>query len=227
VTYSDSTAAEGTNSYYVTALNAGGESGGSNVIETIVDRTVPTIDYSISPAANSSGWNITTTVVTFHCSDGLSGINTCPQPVTVSSEGAVQHVTGTATDRAGNTASVTVMISLDKTAPVITHTLSAQPNSDGWNNGPITVSFNCTDALSGMAYCSVPQTYSNDGSYSVAGYASDIASNQSEDDVYVRVDQTVPTITYSVSPALNANGWSNSSEVVSFTCSDSMSGVKT
>lgn len=43
----------------------------------------------------------------------------------------------------------------------------------------------------------------------------------------VIIDTTPPTITPSINPAPNANGWNNSPVTVSFTCNDTGSGVKT
>jgi hypothetical protein len=87
-------------------------------------------------------------VVTFACSDALSGVASCAAPVTVSTEGANQQVTGTAVDRADNAASATVTgISIDKTAPAVTYSGNA-----GTYTVDQTVSITCaaTDGLSGI-----------------------------------------------------------------------------
>lgn len=89
----------------------------------IVDATAPTITGSRTPPANGAGWNNGDVTVTFVCGDPSgSGVKTCgPSPQIVSTEGAAQSRTGTATDNAGNTASATVGgISIDKTLPGIT-----------------------------------------------------------------------------------------------------------
>ena len=79
--------------------------------------------------------------MTFTCADAGSGLATgaCPAPVVVTAVG-VTPVTGTVSDRAGNQASVTVTVRLDRTAPVVTLT--------GIPTAPV-----CTtmDALSGVA----------------------------------------------------------------------------
>ncbi|HEY3109314.1 MAG TPA: nidogen-like domain-containing protein [Chloroflexota bacterium] len=113
-----------------------------------IDRAPPTIAGARTPA-NAYGWNNGDVVVTFTCSDALSGVAICPGPTTVSTEAASQQVTGRATDAAGNAASATVTgISVDKTAPTVTY---------GGNAGSYTVdqtvSITClaADALSGLA----------------------------------------------------------------------------
>ena len=78
--------------------------------------------------------------------------------MTVSTEGAKQPIVGTAVDNAGNTANATVLVSIDKTAPSGAASLTPPPNAAGWNNAPVTVHFNCSDALSGVAACSPHQS---------------------------------------------------------------------
>jgi len=51
-TYTDTTAADGTHTYYVTATNAVGASAPSNTISVVVDTTGPTV--TVTPAAGSS-----------------------------------------------------------------------------------------------------------------------------------------------------------------------------
>ena len=43
----------------------------------------------------------------------------------------------------------------------------------------------------------------------------------------VKVDKTAPTVTGTRNPAANANGWNNSNVTVSFSCTDTRSGVRT
>jgi len=82
-----------------------------------IDKTSPIIEAIPNPAPNANGWNNTNVTVSFNASDALSGIFSSSSPATVASEGAGQLVTGTATDRAGNTATVNISINIDKTAP--------------------------------------------------------------------------------------------------------------
>ncbi len=59
--------------------------------------------------------------VSFTANDALSGVASVTDPVTVSTEGTNKSVTGTATDKAGNSASATVSgINIDEKAPTIT-----------------------------------------------------------------------------------------------------------
>ena len=81
------------------------------------DPNAPIITATATPAANANGWHNTDVTVSFDCQDATSGVATCSDPVVVSTEGANQTITGTATDHAGNSASSSVTVNLDKTAP--------------------------------------------------------------------------------------------------------------
>lgn len=195
---------------------------------TTQDSTPPVISALISPEPNSVGWNNTNVTVTFTCSDTESGIVNCPGPVTVSQEGGGQIIEGTATDNAGNSASTSVTLNIDKTNPSISYDASPAANSFGWNNSDVTVTFTCSDALSGIASCISPQTVSTEGANQpVSGTATDAAGNTATTTASVSLDKTNPTITYSLSPAPNQYGWHNSDVTVTFNCSDSLSGIDT
>ena len=81
------------------------------------DHDAPVISAIAAPPANTAGWNNTNLTVSFTCLDALSGVASCPSPVTVATEGSQQTVTGTATDRAGNSATTSVTLNIDKTSP--------------------------------------------------------------------------------------------------------------
>jgi hypothetical protein len=199
-TYTDTSAPQGTDSYNVTAVNAGGESQPSNSVSDLYDTVAPTITYSLSPPPNSAGWNTSATMVRFSCSDPTSGIiiASCPPATTISQDGANQQITGTASDSAGNTASVTATVNLDATAPTLVPTVtqaSGQPaNTAGWYNSPVTVSYTCSDATSQIAACPSAQTESTDGQYTLNGTAIDNAGNSSSVTTSVNLDQTPPSV---------------------------------
>jgi hypothetical protein len=93
-----------------------------NTIAVKIDTVPPTISYSRTPMPNSYGWNNSTVTVTFTATDSLSGVDgPGSQIVTLSSEGAGQSASATFTDKAGNSATVTVSnINIDRTPPVLT-----------------------------------------------------------------------------------------------------------
>ena len=166
-----------------------------------VDLTSPTISVTASPTANLSGWNNTNVTVTFNCSDSLSGIASCAAPVPISTEGVRQGVSGTATDLAGNTATASLSVSIDKTQPTIAATQSPAPNSAGWNNSDVTVSFVCSDSLSGIATCPSSVAVTTEGAnQTVSAQASDQAGNTAVGGVSLNIDKTPPNIISLVTP---------------------------
>ena len=209
------------------ATDRAGLTGTSSVIVKI-DETVPSLAGTTSPSPNSNGWNNANVIVTFTCADSLSGTGTGPlSPQTVSTEGSGQSRTATCVDKAGNSASVTVGgINIDKTSPTLSGSRSIPPNANGWNNVTITVSFACSDTLSGVSSFSSPRTLGEGAGQSVTGSCLDVAGNSASSTVSnVNIDLTLPSISSTRSVAPNSHGWNNNPVTVSFACTDSLSGV--
>jgi len=113
------------------------------------DTTPPTISYTLSPTPNAAGWNKSDVTVAFACADADSGVASCSSPATVSTEGTNNQITGMATDNAGNTATATAIVKLDKTAPTVgTPTMTSTFILFSANE---TISAMAGDALSGVA----------------------------------------------------------------------------
>jgi hypothetical protein len=191
------------------------------------DNDPPVITATIDPLPNSSGWHNQHVTVTFHCEDTLSGVASCPDPVVVNEEGAGQIVGGTTEDKAGNTASTSVTIHLDRTPPVISASALPLPNSNGWNNTDVDVSFSGIDNLSGMDTVTPMKTVGTEGADQwVEGTAADLAGNVSHDSIRVNIDKTPPTLTKNISPVPNSSGWNNIDTIVNFIAVDGLSGVE-
>jgi Glucodextranase, domain B len=189
-----------------------------------LDKTPPAIGVSSRPPPNIAGWNNSSVAVTFACSDALSGIASCTPGVIVSADGAAQVVAGTAVDKAGNTASAAARINLDKTPPAITAVVTPAPNAAGWNNSNATVSFICSDSLSGIAVCPVPVQFTTDrANQTASGTAFDKAGNSASASAVVSLDETPPTLTIT-SPA-NGTTVNPGSLTVTGSVTDALSGV--
>ena len=215
---------EGEHTVAVTATDAAGNVGSDSVIYT-VDNTPPVVTATASPAANPAGWNNTDVTVTFTATDALSGVAAIDPNVTVTTEGANQVITGTATDKAGNVGTGSITLNIDKTPPTIS---AGATNADGtdytagtWTNQTVTVHFTCNDGGSGVAACPENQVYAGETADTVAsGTCTDVAGNISvAASVTVKIDKTPPNPpTANVSPAPNLAGWNNSTPVtVTFT----------
>lgn len=208
---------------------AGNTSAAATVNGVNIDKTAPTISGAATTSPNGAGWYRNDVTVHYTCTDALSGIASCTADQVLSAEGASLSSNGSATDRAGNTASVNVTgIKIDRTAPTVTATASPAANTHGWNNSAVTVSFTGTDALSGGVSCTPAAQVTAESSTSgqaVTGSCTDAAGNEGQVTQIIKLDLTDPTITGSRSPQANAFGWNNTDVVVSFTCTDAPSGI--
>ena len=190
------------------------------------DNDPPQISAAAAPAANAAGWNNTDVTVTFTCSDAVSGVQSCPVPVVVATEGAQQAIAGEAIDRAGNRARASVTLNIDKTAPTIGPTYAPAANAEGWHRTDVSVGFACVDALSGVAECTEPRVLGSEGpNQTVPGRAVDRAGNTANATGIVNIDKSAPSVSATLSAPPNADGWHAAPVTVSFACEDSGSGV--
>jgi len=125
---------------------------GSEVVSLADALTVapgPVINATVSPAPNSAGWYNSDVTVHFMCSDDGSGVASCEADKIVSTERANQLVSGTVVNNAGVSATTSVTINLDKTAPAI---VFSSPTAGTALFVPgVTATAGVTDALSGVA----------------------------------------------------------------------------
>jgi hypothetical protein len=200
----------------------------------------------VSPSPNGLGWNSTGVTVSLAATDKPYGVGV--QSISYSAAGA-QSIAGTtvagasasfmvdaegvttvaydSTDNAGTVeTSETLVVRIDETRPTITGAASPAANSYGWNNTTVTVSFQCQDALSGIASCGPTVFLSQEGAaQSAAGQAADRADNNSSATVSgINIDEAKPTVAFSGDQATYAVD-----ETVDITCaaSDALSGIAT
>jgi hypothetical protein len=211
---------EGTSSIeYWGTDNAGNESTHQTIIVKL-DKTGPMISGAPTTSPNSNGWYSGPVTIHWTCNDALSGIQSCPDDQTISTNGASQTAGGTATDNAENPttamSSPPVNILIDQTAPASTLTASTAGGSSytpgGWINQAITITLTASDNVDGsgvagtfytldggtqQAYVA-PLLVSTDGDHSLTFWSIDNAGNiEPAQTVNVMIDQTPPAITYS------------------------------
>ena len=223
-----SIATEGSHSLEYWSVDIAGNEEAHHTATVLVDLTAPTITHAQSPLANGAGWNNTDVVVTFTCDDqpGLSGVASCTSPQTVAGEGQDQPVLGTAVDHAGNSATDTASVSLDKAKPTISGAPDRAPNLNGWYNADVAVGFTCADALSGIASCTLPVTLGEGAAQSVTGTAVDAADNSDTATVAgIDIDETAPSISGTPTSVPNTNGWYSGDVTIHWTCADALSGI--
>ncbi len=214
----------------------------------ICDNVAPTTTAARNPNANPAGWNNSNVVVSLSSADNANGtgvsqitysasgaqtiapttVNGSIVNLTLSAEGETV-ISYFAHDNAGNAeAAQTLVVKIDKTAPLITSSATAggNPYSAGnWTNQNVTVSFDCTDSGSGVGSVTQPVTLSGEGAnQSANGVCTDVAGNNANNSfANVKIDKTAPTI--SVTAPTSGNYLLNQAVTVSFTCTDSLSGV--
>lgn len=88
-----------------------------------------------------------------------------------------------------------VLLGADNENPTITASVSPAANAAGWHRGPVTVTFTCSDATSGIASCPDPVIVSTDGADQViGGIAVDNAHNKADAQVTINLDSNAPSL---------------------------------
>jgi RHS repeat-associated protein len=188
----------GAASVVVTVANSGSSNGATFTVVAPLAVTA-----SPSPAANANGWNNSNVTVTYTCTGGIAPVQ-CPPTQTVSTEGANQVISATATDANGATASASVTLNIDKTGPTVSITSPA--NNTITTASTQAVTGTVADSLSGITSASCngsPATLQNgsvsctatlvSGTNVIPVSATDVAGNTTTQSVGVIVGS--PAIT--------------------------------
>jgi RHS repeat-associated protein len=223
---------DGAHTLTIVGTNAGGS---STITPTLtVDTTPPTITATASPAANGAGWNNGDVTVTFTCSDSGSGIATCQAPITISTEGASQTVSGTATDKAGNSATASLTLKIDKTAPAFTFT--SHHDNQIVNTPQVVITGGSDDAITATvngqtATINTPaKTFTSpaitltEGNNAIVVTGKDVADNSGTATITLNLDDIKPHVAIT-SPANNATVPDPKKVVISGTASDDQTAV--
>jgi hypothetical protein len=193
------------------------------------DTTPPNVtSLALARNADANGWYNHPVGVTASGSDATSGIASCTTMTYGGPDSSSATVSGTCTDNAGNvSAPVTLSLKYDATPPSVSASAARGPDANGWYNHPVGVSFKGSDATSGIAGCS-SSTYSgpDNGGASVGGTCSDQAGNVGSASLALKYDTTPPTVTGAAPDRQpDDDGWYNHKVVVTFSGSDSTSGI--
>ena len=168
-----------------------------------VDKTPPHVVATPFPPPNGRGWNHTEVTVSVVAQDDLSGVDAVSPPVAVTGEVEAGLVQGAAVDRAGNAATVTTFINIDRTPPVVT--IESPPPGDLRRVPRVTVTGSIADAheivgvrLNDAALPPGP-TFTGEamlqpGSQAVVVAAEDVAGNTSTATVSVLYRQSPPSV---------------------------------
>jgi hypothetical protein len=207
------------------------------------DVTPPTLTFgNASPAPNAAGWNNTPVDVPFTTADDLSGVESASpaSPLHFTSEGANQTQDVTVTDRAGNSATFTSpAVNIDLTPPSSTAVIPGASQDQEWFSGPVQVTLNATDNLSGVKPGSFFRLdgggpnlvfgsffISSPGTHTLEYASEDRAGNvEAWKTRIINIDPAPPVTSASVSGTLGTNGWYRSAVQVSLTATDNLNAV--
>lgn len=216
----------GTTTVNCSAADAAGNPASSSFNVTVQDTTGPSIAAASDITAEATGPDGAavdyTTPSATDAVDGTDAVSCLPASGSTFPLGSTT-VNCSSSDAAGNAGSSSFNVLVqDTTKPSIAYAgQSPAANGAGWNNGSVTLAWNCTDAVSGT--WSVSQTLSGEGAnQSATGTCTDGAGNSSSDTQGgVNIDLTSPTVTYT------GGGTYTVDQNVSITCSssDALSGV--
>lgn len=211
---------EGVQSIVFTVTKGDCSGSQSYTVDVIKDTTPPTITGTVSPQPNANGWNNGDVNLQWIVADSASGINptTIPSSQIIKAEGE-HSITRTVKDKAGNSASNTVIIKIDRTVPTISGTATSQPNADGWYKGDVTIKWLANDALSGIVVQPNDSVITGEGdNLSATATVNDRADNQASATVDgIKIDRTAP-----VTAIATADGTTS----ITLTATDTLSGVK-
>jgi hypothetical protein len=193
------------------------------------DPTPPVVTPVITGTLGLNGWYTTNVTLNWLVSDAESIIlsTTGCDATTLTADTSGQTRTCSATSDGGKT-TVEKTFKLDKTPPVANAAALRAPDSNGWYNHALNVSFNGSDAMSGLDSCSPTASYGgpDNGNASVSGTCKDKAGNTETAALPLKYDQTGPvSVRGTPGRQPDANGWYNHDLSVSFSGSDETSGL--
>ena len=193
------------------AVYGGPDSGGASVSGTCTDNagnasaassfplkydsTAPSLTPAPARGPDANGWYNHPVSVAFSGSDPTSGIDSCSTASYGGPDSAGATLSGTCTDKAGNSGSASFSLQYDATPPQVQATLERAPDANGWYNHPVTLNVTGSDAGSGLDSCT-GGNYSGPASDSASITAAcvDKAGNTASQRVTFKFDSTPPKL---------------------------------
>jgi hypothetical protein len=176
--------------------------GSGSVTSTVIvrrDASAPAVGATPARGPDNDGWYNRPLSVSFSGNDATSGIASCTTTgVTYSGpDSGDTSVRASCTDNAGNTGGASFDFKYDATPPAVEAKADRQPDARGWYNRELTVSFNGSDATSGLHSCAPAVTYRGPDAPkpAVSGTCMDKAANTSPPAAYeLRYDTRPPVL---------------------------------
>jgi len=204
-------------------VNDGADAYPLDPTRSVADDTPPVIAATVTGTLGSNGWYTSNVDVSWAVTDGESSVSSktgCDDSsVTTDTDGIT--LTCTATSQ-GGTASESVTIKRDASAPTVTGTISGALGNNNWYTSDVTVSWTTSDPTSGTTSCAPTTTTTDNNGTTYTCTATNGAGLSTTASVSAKRDATNPLVSY----AGNAGSYTVD-QSVAITCSatDAMSGV--
>jgi large repetitive protein len=192
------------------------------------DATAPALTPAASRNPDRNDWYNHALVVRFPGTDATSQIDSCsPDRTYGGPDRSDASVSGSCTDRAGNTTAKAFGFKYDQTGPALVPDPVPDPNALGWHRQPPTVKFPGSDATSLIDTCTPDQPYAGGDTkgIEISGFCTDKAGNRTDASYTVKYDATTPNLEPVRSRNPDESGWYNHELSIRFPGSDATSGV--
>ena len=189
----------------------------------------PPVAVTCNGGGCSANWYTADVTVAFSWDPtGVTSTSGC-NTTTVASDTSGITYTCTLTYSNGATSVLPVTIKRDGTPPTVTGASASRgPAANGWYNSPVGITFNGTDATSGLGGCT-STTYGGPGTAAVSfsGTCTDQAGNTSGAVSFgpIKYDSNPPSVSGSLTRGPDANGWYNHPVDFAASGSDGLSGI--
>ncbi|HBY62290.1 MAG TPA: hypothetical protein DEH78_20910, partial [Solibacterales bacterium] len=195
-------------------------------LSIVVDATAPVVTPAATGTLGTNGWYTSAVNVTWSAVDPDSQIAQLSAGCQARTVTSTEILVCTATNGAGLATTVSLPVKVDTTAPVVTPVVTGAQGANGWYTGPVSISWNVTDAESGIADSCAPVTLATETSgQTVTCVGRNQAGLETTAAVTVKIDLNAPGLQFTRTPTANAAGWNNTPVTFTFTCSDSGSGA--
>lgn len=200
-----------------------------SVAGTGPDTSGPWIQAVVSGMKGSNAWYRGDVRMRWEVRDPQSAIQSTSgcEEIVLNTDTPGTDITCTATS-AGGTSSISHRVFRDLTPPSFGRVVSPAPNVHGWNNTPVTVRYDCSDATSGLATaCPAGRDFTQDGRdqffYPQPEALYDRAGNFNGDGaVRINIDRVAPQLTATMPPAQLVQNATHDFRLVA---SDALSGI--
>ncbi|HEY6417285.1 MAG TPA: hypothetical protein VIX41_13635 [Acidimicrobiales bacterium] len=192
------------------------------------DATAPALTPAASRNPDKNDWYNHALVVRFPGSDATSQIDSCSPDRTYSGpDRGDASVSGSCTDKAGNTTAKAIAFKYDGTGPSLVPDPEPNPNPLGWHRQPVTVKFPGSDATSLIDTCTPDQPYTGGDTKGtlISGVCTDKAGNRTDVSYDMKYDATAPDLVPTRSRNPDESGWYNHELSIRFPGSDVTSGI--